>query len=156
MGAKRAIVSDRPGTTRDIVERRVLMDGIEICFFDTAGARFDSHDPIENEGIQMGIELAKEADLCLLVHPANQELGVILDLQNEIGNVPSLLVVTHMDLVDDVCFEADCLVSNKTGEGVLNIKKKIRTLLGLNKLSENKHISLSQRQQSLFQRMLSM
>ena len=78
MGSKRAIVSDRPGTTRDIVERSVLIDGIEICFFDTAGARFDSHDPIENEGIQMGLELAKEADLCLLVHPANQELGVIL------------------------------------------------------------------------------
>ena len=136
VGSKRAIVSDRPGTTRDIVERRVLIDGIEICFFDTAGARFDSNDPIENEGIQMGIELAKEADLCLLVHPANQDLGVILDLQNEIGDVPSLLVVTHTDLVDKICFEADCLVSNKTGKGVSDVKTKIRTLLGFNKTSE--------------------
>ena len=51
-------------------------------------------DPIENEGIQMGIELAKEADLCLFVHPANQELGVIVDLQKEINHVPSYLVTS--------------------------------------------------------------
>ena len=152
VGSKRAIVSDRPGTTRDIVERRVLIDGIEICFFDTAGARFDSHDPIENEGIQMGLELAKEADLCLLVHPANQELGVILDLQKEIGSVPSLLVVTYADLVDSIDFESDCFVSNKTLAGISDVKNKIRTLLGFNEISENKHVSLSKRQQSLFQR----
>ena len=100
----------------------------------------------------MGIELAKEADLCLLVHPANQELGVILDLQNEIGDVPSLLVVTHMDLENKLFIKADCFVSNKTRTGITEIKNKIRTLLGLNNISENKHVSLSQRQQSLFQR----
>ena len=152
VGSKRAIVSERPGTTRDIVERRVLLDGIEICFFDTAGARFDSNDPIENEGIQMGIELAKEADLCLLVHPANRDIGVILDLQNEIGSVPSLLVVTHIDLVDNVSFESDCFVSNLTGSGISHVKLKIRTMLGLNKILEGKYVSLSQRQQSIFQR----
>ena len=150
VGTKRAIVSERPGTTRDIVERRVLMEGIEICFFDTAGARFDSHDPIENEGIQMGLELAKEADLCLLVHPANQELGVICDLQNEIGTVPSLLIATHADLVEGINFKADGLVSNKTGDGILDLKNKIRTVLGFNNISENINVSLSQRQQSLF------
>lgn len=151
VGSKRAIVSDRPGTTRDIVERRVLIDGMEICFFDTAGARFDSADPIENEGIQMGLEIAQEADLCLLVHPANQELGVITDLKKEIRSVPSLLVLTHIDLVSKQNFEADCMVSNKSGKGIEELLLKIRTVLGINKTVELTNISLSQRQQSLFQ-----
>ena len=83
---------------------------------------------------------------------SQSRLGVILDLQNEIGSVPSLLVVTYTDLVDEVYFESDCLISNKTGRGILIIKEKIRTLLGLNNTLENKHVSLSKRQQSLFQR----
>ena len=151
VGSKRAIVSDRPGTTRDIVERRVLIDGMEICFFDTAGARFDSHDPIENEGIQMGIEIAKEADLCLLVHPVNQELGVIVALKKEIEMVPSLLVVTHIDLVSEINIEADCMVSNKSGSGIDDLLLKIRTVLGLNNTAESTNVSISQRQQALFQ-----
>ena len=151
VGSKRAIVSDRPGTTRDIVERRVLMDGMEICFFDTAGARFNSDDPIENEGIQMGLEIAKEADLCLLVHPANQELGVVLDLKNEIGTMPSLLIITHSDLDNNPNYEHDCLVSNIDGYGILELRNKIRTVLGLNKSIESNKVSLSQRQQALFQ-----
>jgi tRNA modification GTPase len=150
VGSKRAIVSDRPGTTRDIVERRVLIDGMEICFFDTAGARFDSDDPIENEGIQMGLEIAKEADLCLLVHPATSELGVVLQLQQEIGNIPSILVATHSDMVDMVLFDADVVVSNTDITGILELKNKILTVLGFNNTSESKHVSLSQRQQSLF------
>ena len=151
VGSNRAIVSDRPGTTRDIVERRVLIDGMEICFFDTAGARFDSTDPIENTGIQMGIEIAKEADLCLLVHPANEELGVIIDLQKEISHVPSLLVLTHIDLPATLNIQSDCRVSNKSKEGLDELFIKIRTVLGINKTYENKQVSLSQRQQSLFQ-----
>ena len=151
VGSKRAIVSDRPGTTRDIVERRVLIDGMEICFFDTAGARFDSADPIENEGIQMGIEIAKEADLCLLVHPANQDVGVIAELKKQIQSVPSLFVLTHIDLVSEYTIEADCMVSNKSEEGLKELFVKIRTMLGINKKSELTNISLSQRQQSLFQ-----
>ena len=151
VGSKRAIVSDRPGTTRDIVERRVFMDGMEICFFDTAGARFNSDDPIENEGIQMGLEIAKEADLCLLVHPSNQELGVVLDLKNEIGSIPSLLIITHSDLNPDPTFGYDCIVSNINGSGIIDLKQKIRTLLGFGLNIESRHVSLSQRQQSLFQ-----
>ena len=99
----------------------------------------------------MGIEIAKEADLCLLVHPANQDLGVIVDLQQEINHVPSILVLTHIDLISDVDIEADCMVSNKSGSGLKDLLLKIRTVLGLNKISETNHVSLSQRQQALFQ-----
>lgn len=151
VGSKRAIVSARPGTTRDIVERRVLMDGMEICFFDTAGARFDSDDPIENEGIQMGLELAKEADLCLLVHPAHKPLGVVLDIKEQLADRRFLMIATHFDVDDSPKYEFDCFVSNTQEYGIIELKKKIRTVLGFDVSVEGSKIALSQRQQSLFQ-----
>jgi tRNA modification GTPase len=151
VGSKRAIVSARPGTTRDIVERRVLMDGMEICFFDTAGARFDSDDPIENEGIQMGLELAKEADLCLLVHPAHKPLGVVLDIKEQLADRRFLMIATHFDVDDSPKYDFDCFVSNTQEYGIIELKKKIRTVLGFDVSVEGSKIALSQRQQSLFQ-----
>ncbi len=151
VGSKRAIVSERPGTTRDIVERRVLLDGMEVCFFDTAGARFDSDDPIENEGIQMGLEIAKEADVCLLVHPAHQELGVVLELQEQLGDMPCILVATHSDIASPENDLFDIVVSNTENTGITELISKIRTVLGLNKTQESRWVALSQRQQSLFQ-----
>ena len=151
VGSKRAIVSARPGTTRDIVERRVLMDGMEICFFDTAGARFDSDDPIENEGIQMGLELAHEADLCLLLHPAHQPLGVVLDIKTQLEGSSFLMVATHCDLDSNPIYKFDCMISNIEELGIVELKNKIRTVLGFNKSIEGTKVVLSQRQQSLFQ-----
>ena len=151
VGSKRAIVSARPGTTRDIVERRVLMDGMEICFFDTAGARFDSDDPIENEGIQMGLELAHEADLCLLVHPAHKPLGVVLDIKTQLESSSFLMIATHCDLDNSPEYEFDCMISNIEEIGLIELKDKIRTVLGFNKSIEGAKVVLSQRQQSLFQ-----
>ena len=150
VGSKRAIVSDRPGTTRDIVERRVLIDGMEICFFDTAVQGLIALIQSKMKAYRWGFKLRKRLIYAYLVHPANQDLGVIVDLQQEINHVPSILVLTHIDLVD-VFIEADCMVSNKSGSGLEELLLKIRTVLGLNKISETNHVSLSQRQQSLFQ-----
>ena len=150
VGQKRAIVSDRPGTTRDIVERRILLDGLEVCFFDTAGARFDSDDPIENEGIQMGLELAQEADLCLFLCPAQCDLGVVEDLKLELTDKASLTIATHADVCSEPSFEYDVLISNTDKNGILELGLKIRTVLGFNKTNESNRVVLSQRQQSLF------
>lgn len=150
VGQKRAIVSDRPGTTRDIVERRILLDGLEVCFFDTAGARFDSDDPIENEGIQMGLELAHEADLCLFLCPAHCDLGVVEQLKLELSAKPSLTIATHADICSTPSFKYDCLISNIDKTGVSDLGFKIRTVLGLKESSESRRVVISQRQQSLF------
>ena len=150
VGQKRAIVSERPGTTRDIVERRVLLNGLEICFFDTAGARFDSDDPIENEGIQMGLELAEGADLCLFLCPANQSLGVVTQLKSQLSMIPSLVIATHADVCSEPDYNYDCLISNTNKSGISSLKEKIRTVLGIGDSEESKRVVLSQRQQSLY------
>ena len=150
VGTKRAIVNSRAGTTRDIIERRVLFEGIEVCFFDTAGARFDTDDPIEKEGIQMGLELAKESDLCLFLCPSNQELGVVSYLQEETASIPSILVASHIDKEPSPRFEADVHISNISTKGIAELKERIRHELGISQSRESKWIALSQRQQELF------
>lgn len=150
VGSKRAIVNARPGTTRDIIERRVLFEGIEVCFFDTAGVRFDTDDSIEKEGIQMGLELAKEADICILLCPAFQEIGVIAELRERIENIPSILVASHLDKCSEPKFICDIAISNATKQGLNQLRHRIRTELGLQESKESKWIALSQRQYELF------
>ena len=66
LGFERAIVSDEPGTTRDFIRERVIVDGHCLQLMDTAGLR-EAESGIERAGILKTVELAEEADLFLLV-----------------------------------------------------------------------------------------
>ncbi|MBK1879516.1 tRNA uridine-5-carboxymethylaminomethyl(34) synthesis GTPase MnmE [Pelagicoccus mobilis] len=66
LGFERAIVSDEPGTTRDFIRERVMLDGHCLQLMDTAGLR-EATSGIEREGIRKTVELSEEADLFLLV-----------------------------------------------------------------------------------------
>ncbi|MDX1908356.1 MAG: tRNA uridine-5-carboxymethylaminomethyl(34) synthesis GTPase MnmE [Bacteroidia bacterium] len=68
----RAIVSDIPGTTRDVIEDRLMIGGVEFRLMDTAGVR-DTTDVIEAEGVQRSLDLARRADLVLYLFDATQE-----------------------------------------------------------------------------------
>jgi len=61
-----AIVSDIPGTTRDVVEARLVLAGVPVTLADTAGLR-ETADRIEAEGVRRALARAEEADLTLLV-----------------------------------------------------------------------------------------
>lgn len=63
---QRAIVSDIPGTTRDILEQHLELDGLPIVLLDTAGIR-DSEDSIEAEGVRRAREAQRTADLVLQI-----------------------------------------------------------------------------------------
>ncbi len=65
-----AIVSPIPGTTRDVIEVHLDLDGYPVTLLDTAGIR-DSDDPVEQEGVRRARERAAEADLVLWVQDAN-------------------------------------------------------------------------------------
>jgi len=64
-----AIVSPMPGTTRDVIEVHLDLDGYPVTLLDTAGIR-DSDDPVEQEGVRRAQQRASEADLVLWVHDA--------------------------------------------------------------------------------------
>ena len=61
-----AIVSDRPGTTRDALETRVVLGGVPVTLVDTAGLR-DTSDSIEAEGVRRALARARDADLAMTV-----------------------------------------------------------------------------------------
>ncbi len=102
LNEQRAIVSDIPGTTRDVIEDRVVIEGVEFRLMDTAGLR-ETQDVIEAEGVNRSISLAQRASLVLYVYDVNEErkeevVGAIsvLDIPAEthvltIGNKVDLL-----------------------------------------------------------------
>ena len=96
----------------------------------------------------MGLDLAKEADLCLLICPAHKSGKSIEVLKENIENY--IVVATHSDLEKEVSFKYDILVSNTDKSGLNELFIKIRTMLGINKNVEENLISLSLRQQSIF------
>jgi len=70
-GRDSAIVTDIPGTTRDLLREHIQIDGMPLHIIDTAGLR-ESSDPVEQIGIQRAIEAINQADLVLLVTDASQ------------------------------------------------------------------------------------
>ncbi len=90
-----AIVSETAGTTRDVIETHLNIDGFPVIVSDTAGIR-ESKDEIEKKGIKLALKKAEDADLNIVViEPKNADFtGFLRDLINE----RSILVVNKSDL----------------------------------------------------------
>lgn len=116
-GEERAIVTAIPGTTRDVIEEMIDLDGIPVKIMDTAGIR-ESEDVVEKLGVQKTYDSMQEADLILLVldkaRPVSQKE---LDLLAKIKERPHLIVVNKNDLK-----EADEL-SGKTSDALRRVEK---------------------------------
>jgi len=92
-GRDSAIVTDVPGTTRDLLRERVNIDGLPVTITDTAGLR-PSTDRVEMEGINRAREAAAQADRVILVVDDNEGLGPADHaLRQEFGGDRSLLLV---------------------------------------------------------------
>lgn len=89
-GTERAIVTEMPGTTRDLVEVDVMLGGVPVRLVDTAGLR-ESVDPVENEGVRRARQRAAEADLVIAV--ATEETP-----WPEVESRERLLVLNKIDL----------------------------------------------------------
>jgi tRNA modification GTPase len=92
-----AIVSPVAGTTRDVIEVHLDLDGYPVTLLDTAGIR-DSDDPVEQEGVRRARERAAEADLVLWVLDAARP-ETEASLQSSIGSSPAWIVRNKIDLV---------------------------------------------------------
>ena len=72
LGEEKAIVSDIHGTTRDLIEDTLIIDGIQFRFIDTAGLR-STHDTIEEIGIQRTLSAARKAEIVLYVSALDEQ-----------------------------------------------------------------------------------
>ncbi|MBD2108393.1 tRNA uridine-5-carboxymethylaminomethyl(34) synthesis GTPase MnmE [Nodosilinea sp. FACHB-13] len=95
----RAIVTDLPGTTRDVVESQLVVGGIPIQVLDTAGIR-EASDPVEQMGIARSRQVAQGADLVLLtIDAAAGWTGADQQLYESVQKTSLILVVNKVDLV---------------------------------------------------------
>ena len=123
----RAIVSEIPGTTRDIIREEVSIDGILFKLYDTAGIRF-SEDLIELEGIYRSRDAVKNADLVLYINDVEQEFDQtlyeeILILNNK-KNI--LTVLNKIDKGYNGATNYDISLSSLTGEGIVGLLNKMK------------------------------
>lgn len=92
-GREAAITSDIAGTTRDVIEVRMDIDGLAVTLLDTAGLR-DSDDPVEREGIRRAMDRAEAADLRLFLGPtpglSPRNDDILVHPKSDLGPGPGL------------------------------------------------------------------
>ena len=115
VGANRAIVSDIPGTTRDVVSASMDIDGYLVNLSDTAGLR-DTDDMIEKIGIDKTHAEIENADLVIRVYAENTNATAA---NNE------LLVINKSDTITEQTIPNAIYVSAKTGAGMDTLMKEI-------------------------------
>lgn len=144
----KAIVTDIAGTTRDIVEGKISLDGIILNVIDTAGIR-KTDDIVESIGVKKSLSLIDEADLILFVLNNNELLTEedkeILDI---IEDKNSIVIINKIDLESNIersQIVTDSIVSisalNRTG--IDDLKNKIKELFNLERLEQDDYTYLS-------------
>lgn len=93
-----AIVSPHPGTTRDVIEVHLDLDGYPLTLLDTAGVR-DSNDPVEQEGVRRARERAAAADLVLWLTDASAAGAATDEVVQRPGNAELWTLRNKIDLV---------------------------------------------------------
>ena len=131
-GAERAIVTQFAGTTRDVLEETVSMEGVPVTLYDTAGIRA-ADDPVERIGVERARLAAERADLLLVCFDAAAPLTEEdLALLRETEGRPRIAVCNKSDL--PALWSAEtlaaqgisaCTVSAETGEGLAALRHAI-------------------------------
>ncbi len=141
----RAIVSKIPGTTRDVLEESVMVDGVMIRLFDTAGLR-ETTDELEQEGMTRAEEAIKQADVLIMTFDQNQplteqDLGFITRYNRQ----PRVMILNKHDLpprfsldeFQNIVKENDSQDEHETayvqasavkGEGIDQLKRNLKKL----------------------------
>ena len=121
LGDDRAIVSDQAGTTRDVLEESIYLNGIKFILTDTAGLR-DSNDTIESEGIRRALNKVSAADIVLYVLDVTRPDLDVRAIQDEISKLNSegkvLLIFNKMDL--HPTFNGDHLLENSSSHSYIS------------------------------------
>ncbi len=114
---KVALVSDVPGTTRDVVRKNLFLKGVEITLEDTAGIRSGKVSKIEKMGMSLTEESYKSSDLCLEVFEPEQTI--------EKKFKDSVVVINKSDLLKSRPEKNVLCVSAKTGDGIEKLRELI-------------------------------
>lgn len=144
----KAIVTDIAGTTRDIVEGNIVIDGIVLNILDTAGIR-KTNDVVESIGVEKSLSLIDEAELILFVLNNNEELtSEDKEILEKIKDKNNIIIINKIDLDNKI--ELDLLkdlnivkLSAAKKEGIDELKEKIKELFNLEKINQEDYTYLS-------------
>ena len=136
LGQERVIVTPVPGTTRDVIEEAINLDGLPVVLWDTAGLR-ETDDQIEQMGVNLSRQYLEKADALIVVLDGSTRLTQ--DDEVLLRNVEArkvLIAVNKDDLPqvlspEDLSRFSDSIVrvSAKPGEGINVLQKKLRDLV---------------------------
>ena len=130
LNAKRAIVTDIAGTTRDVLKETLDMD-VAVTLIDTAGIRnTDDVGQVEGIGIEFSKQSAEEADLILFVYDAKSGLNKEdEEIYNLIKDKKHLVIANKCDLTDDRTDKNAIYISTLTNEGLDDLREKIKNIV---------------------------
>ena len=123
VGYERAIVTNQPGTTRDMISSEAFFEKSVFSISDTAGMR-KTDDVIEEKGIEMSLSHISEVDLVLGVFE-NYEKNIMSFLKKTCKSNKLISVQNKTDINEVDVKRYDCCVSAKTGDGFKELRKKI-------------------------------
>ena len=147
----KAIVTNIAGTTRDIVEGEINLDGILMNIIDTAGIR-STNDVVESIGVEKSLSLIKEADLVIVVLNNNEKLSKDdKEILEKTKNKERIIVINKVDLDSKIVLPKDIenvvYTSTIKEEGINELKDKIRELFNIEKIKSKDYTYLSNTRQ---------
>lgn len=132
----RAIVTDVAGTTRDVIEEFVNLDGVPLRLLDTAGIR-DTKDEVEKIGVERSKMAVNDADLVILVLDISREID---DEDRELLSLTEdknrLIIANKVDAKKQE-FSGAIEISAKTGDGINALADRIRSMYHLGEIGQN-------------------
>lgn len=146
-GEERAIVTDIAGTTRDIIEEFVNLEGVPLRLLDTAGIR-ETGDAVERIGVERSKRAVEEADLIILVCDTTREIDgedkVLFDMTSDKRRI-IIANKTDKEPVDDdnEIFRNAVRISAKTGEGVEELASVIKDMYNIGEIGQNDQVLLT-------------
>ncbi len=142
-GQESAIVTEIPGTTRDILREHIQIDGLPLHIIDTAGLR-DSDDIVEREGVKRAKQMIAKADLILfVVDIKDDDLTLLTTLPENIGVTIIYNKIDTQNRSSKILENknTEIYLSAKTGDGIKLLKQHLKTCVGYQQKTEGQFIA---------------
>ena len=137
----KAIVTEIAGTTRDIVEGTISIDGIVLNMIDTAGIR-DTKDKVEAIGVEKSLKMIEESDLILFILNNNEEItDETIEILNKLKGKNYILIINKTDLpskidMSKIPVDKDSIVNMSiiNNQGIEELKNKIKEIFNISQI----------------------
>lgn len=133
----KAIVSEIAGTTRDIIEDKLIINGVMFRFIDTAGIR-KTDNKIENIGIDKAIENMNKSNIIIQLIDSTENVDKQIKKLNKLSNnsiASKIIAINKIDIKNNTSVDKAIYLSAKKNIGIDTLKEKLIELSSINKLS---------------------